>query len=248
MITLAKTRQGSFLVLPNDSLGNCLLKKEDFEPHFYSIVKNIVKENDICIDCGANLGYHTVTLGKLVGPGGRVIAFEPQKFIYQQLNGNIFLNNLKNVTCVQAALGEIKGKTFIEYVNYEEENVNIGGTKLGRSGEQVDLISLDEKINSDIPISFIKFDIQGSEVNALNGAAKLIARCRPVMFVEVEDCWLQYFNTNSKALLDKIISYNYIVFRIDNEYPCDHLAIPVEREKEIPFILKDLNFGVTRIN
>ena len=246
MINIIDTVQGKFMIFPNDALGIMLINTKEFEPHLFNVVKNILKEGDICLDCGANLGYHTVTMSKLVGKTGKVIAIEPQRIIYQQLNGNVFMNGLRNVICIHAAIGNTNGTVQMDYVNYDVAGVNIGGTKIGNGGENVDLVKLDDIITDGV--KFIKIDIQGSEVMLLDGAQQLILHSRPIMFIEVENEWLTYFGSNSEILLNKLLNLNYILIRINTDYNCDHLAVPREYSHKIQDIIKDVGYPIDIID
>ena len=73
-------------------------------------------------------------------------------------------------------------------------------------------------------------DVQGSELNVLKGGYNLINKCRPIIIIEIEEHHLQEFNTSSKELINKIISMDYVLYRIINDYPCDHIAVPVEKD------------------
>lgn len=239
MPNVIEAKRGKFLILPNDALGQALINKGDFEPHFYNVAKNIIKEGDICLDCGANLGYHTVTMAKIVGPKGRVVSFEPLRVIYQQLNGNVFMNDLRNVIAINAAVGDERKMVQMDYIDVDNPNgVNIGATKIGVNGDVVEMVLIDNVIQSGV--SFVKIDVQGSEVALLNGAMEMIKNSRPVMFVEVEDTWLRYFQQSAESLLNKIMSLDYVLVRINNEYPCDHVAIPREKKSLLDQIMKDV--------
>lgn len=231
------------MVLANDSLGKALIKDQDYEPHFFQVISKIVKPGDVVIDCGANLGYHTVTLGKLVGNFGKVISFEPQRLIYQQMCGNVFLNELRNVVALNNAVGDSEKEIQMERIDYSGVDINIGCTKLGDGGDRARMLTLDGVVESlglaNYNISFIKADIQGCEVMMLDGAAKLIARCRPHMFVEVEG-WLRSFGQTEDTLKKKLIDMGYVLVQIQNDWPTDHICVPVEKESTIPDIIKDL--------
>lgn len=247
MNTIAETKHGKFLVLLNDSLGQALINKKDFEPHFYNVAKNVIKEGDICLDCGANLGYHTVTMAKLVGKAGKVIAFEPLRVIYQQLNGNVFLNDLRNVIALNVAVGNEQKIIQMDYVDVDHPiGVNIGATKIGKYGDMVEMIKIDDVIQNGV--SFMKIDVQGSEVFLLDGAENLIKNARPVMFIEVENQWLTCFGQTSETLLNKIMSLDYILVRINTEYPCDHVAIPREKKHLLEHIMKDVGHPIDVID
>jgi len=246
MTNIIEAKHGKFLVLPNDALGKALIENHDFEPHFYNIVKNVVKDGDTCLDCGANLGYHTVTLSKLVGRTGKVISFEPLRIIYQQLNGNVFLNDLRNVYCVNAAIGNENKMIQMDFVDVDATQINIGATKVGTGGDVVEMIRIDDIISNGV--SFMKVDVQGSELLLLAGAEILIKNSRPIMFVEVEHEWLTYFNESSESLLNKLLSLDYILIRINTDYPCDHVAIPREKKHLMESILKDVGHPIDIID
>lgn len=239
MSTIVDTKHGKFLILPNDALGQALINNGDFEPHFYNIVKNVVKEGDICLDCGANLGYHAITMARMTGPRGKVIAFEPLRVIFQQLNGNAFLNGLRNIIALNVAIGNQTGIIQMDYVDVDNPSgVNIGATKIGAHGDMVEMIKIDDVIQNGV--SFMKIDVQGSEVFLLEGAENLIKNSRPIMFIEVENQWLTCFGQTSETLLNKVMSLDYILVRINNEYPCDHVAIPREKKHLLNDIMKDV--------
>ena len=78
-------------------------------------------------------------------------------------------------------------------------------------------------------LDFIKIDIQGSEVKALRGAQSTISKFKPYMFLEIEEMHLQAMGTSSKELIELVLSFQYVLYRIENEYPCDHICAPIEK-------------------
>ncbi len=182
---------------------------------------------------GANLGYHTVSLSKLVGNSGKVVAFEPQRITFQQLNCNIFLNKLDNVYTYNAAVGEENSEVYMEQVDYYKVvegyyGTNIGNTSISnnRIGDKVSKITLD---SLNLPkCNFIKLDIQGCELLALMGARNTILKHRPILFIEMEIQHLIKFNTTVEYLQQYIFTLGYKIFRIDNDYPHDYICIPMD--------------------
>lgn len=245
MTNIVEARWGKFMIFPNDNLGMKLANFKDYEPHFYELTKNIIKPGQVCVDCGANLGYHTVCMAKQVGPSGRVYSFEPLRVIYQQLNGNVFLNDLRNVFCINAALGNARKTIQMDGVNFDAAGVNIGGTKVGGGGDTAEMVKLDDIIGENV--NFMKLDVQGSEVLLLEGAQQLIQRSRPVMFIEVEENYLRCFGFTSEILLNKLLSMDYVLGRVENECP-DHIAVPRERIGEMAGMIKDLSYPISIID
>ena len=248
MALITKAKNGDFIVLPNDSLGKELIFNNDFEPHFNQVASVVVNEGDIVLDIGANLGYHTCGLSKLVGSSGRVLSFEPQKQIYYQLCGNIFLNNLRNVEPYNVAIGDKELMVQMDSINIDSKDVNIGANKIGSGGERTLMVTLDQVLEgaglANSLISFIKADMQGCESLMLDGATSLLSRCRPFIFIEVE-FWLNCFGTTENDLKLKLMKMGYILLQINTKYPVDHIAVPAEKESIISQINKKLQYTTT---
>ena len=140
----------SLALLQGDALTYLIHRNGTYEKHFLDLINLVIKEGDCAIDMGANLGYHTVSLSKLVGNSGKVVAFEPQRITFQQLNCNIFLNKLDNVYTYNAAVGEGNSEIYIEQVDYYKVvegyyGTNIGNTSINnnRLGDKVSKITLE---------------------------------------------------------------------------------------------------------
>ena len=218
---LFQNEDGNFIVFPNDAIAQHLKSGQPWEPHFKTVVQHLVKEGDTVLDCGSNFGYNAVIMGKQIGPSGRLFAFEPQRIVNQQLSGNMILNNIYNAIVVHAALGQEQGLTTMSPVPYDLDWVNIGDTSVGEGGDEVQVITLDM---IDSQPDFIKMDVQGYELFALLGAENTIKQSLPDIFIEIEEHQLAKFNVTKEQLLNYIKSFGYRMFRINNEYPCDHIC------------------------
>jgi FkbM family methyltransferase len=159
---------------------------------------------DIVIDAGANIGNHTVFFAERVGPEGRVYAFEPQRRVFQTLCANLVLNGLTSVEALQAAVGAEPGSMAIPDVNYAAPG-NFGGVRVAvGAGLQVPVINLDSLGLT--RCRAIKIDVEGMELEVLNGAAALIERTRPLLYVENND------RTKSGALIRRLTGFGYQLF------------------------------------
>lgn len=219
---LFQNEDGNFIIFPNDAIAQHLKSGKPWEPHFKIIIQHLIKEGDTVIDCGANFGYNAVLMGKQIGLSGRLVAFEPQRIINQQLCGNMILNNIYNASIIQTALGKEPGETTMSPVSYERDWVNIGDTSVGDGGEAVEVRTLDELCVGSL--NFIKIDVQGYELFALQGGENTIKQLLPDVFIEIEEHQLTKFDVTKDQLFDYIKSFGYRMFRIDNEYPCDHIC------------------------
>ena len=88
-------------------------------------------------------------------------------------------------------------------------------------------------------VDFIKIDIQGSEFKALCGAKNLLLHFRPILFLEIEEQQLKSLGTSTKELIEKLFSLDYVLFRINTSYPCDHICVPIENANKFEKKYKD---------
>jgi FkbM family methyltransferase len=230
-------QDGDFIIFPNDAIAQHIKQNKPWEPHFKTVIEHFISPGYTVIDCGANFGYNAVLMGKRLNNQGLLVAFEPQRIIHQQLNGNLILNNIFNSLTYQIALGDgTQTKTTMRPVNYEDSWVNIGDTSIGEGGEEVNVYALDDfefdKVN------FIKIDVQGYELFTLNGAKKLLNDSQPDLFIEIEPHQLIKFDITEIQLIDYVKSLGYRMFKINNEYPCDHICTINNMDKIE--ILKDI--------
>ena len=148
-----------------------------YEPYETELVSTLVKPGDTVIDVGANIGYYTLQFAQLVGPQGRVIAFEPDPINYQLLVKNITENGYKNVTAVNKAVSDSKG-TLKLYINEENRGDNrMYDSSDDRSAVSIETVALDEFLaKQQDSIDFIKMDIQGAEILALKGMKNILSK------------------------------------------------------------------------
>ncbi|EJN11963.1 methyltransferase, FkbM family [Bradyrhizobium sp. YR681] len=150
----------------------------------------------IAIDCGANIGVHTIEWASAMTGWGSVISIEAQERIYYALAGNIAINNCFNALAVNAAVSSESGTMQIPNPNYFAPS-SFGSLELRqRPGNEfigqpisytdntvvVRKLTLDEL---DCPrVDFIKIDIEGMEMEALAGARETIHKHRPILLIE----------------------------------------------------------------
>ena len=181
---LKDCRHGRMLFLPNDLyVGRSLDLYGEFSEAEAQLFESLVGPGDVVVEVGANIGAHTVHLAKKVGPGGMVHAFEPQRVIFQLLCANLALNGLFNVRTHHAAAGRQPGSLLVPPLDYRAEN-NFGGISLCDvdRGEEVAMVPLDAL---DVPaLRLLKIDVEGMEAEVLAGARQMIARHRPILYLE----------------------------------------------------------------
>lgn len=150
------------------------------------------------IDCGANIGVHTLEWAKHMHDWGSVQAFEAQERVYYALAGNIAINNCLNASAYYAAVGSECGQIKIPIANSLipasfgslEIKQHVKNEFIGQyldynesAMQTVELRSLDA---FDWPrVDLIKIDVEGMETDVLAGAEQTIDRCKPVMMIEI---------------------------------------------------------------
>ena len=135
-------------------------------------------------DVGSHVGYMVAVASRLVGPTGRVVAFEPNPENVRRLRRTIELNDLRNVTVRDVALSDHVGESQF----FLNESSAMGSLLPGSSRTPVIPVrtsTVDEELKS-IPFpDLVKIDVEGSENTVLAGATRLFRDRRPELIVEV---------------------------------------------------------------
>jgi FkbM family methyltransferase len=243
------TNELNYALFPNDNaVTSSIIEGWQYEWYIFDfLTKNqIVTKDKTIIDVGGNNGNFAVDFAHLVGNGGVVHTFEPQRIIYYQLCTNIFLNGLTNVHCHNEAVGNTDGELMIETLNYLEKNesVNFGAAEIvNNNGELVKSTRLDSYTFKDVV--FIKIDVQGYESFVIEGAINTIQQNRPYLFVEFEDHLLQKQGSSETKLQTQIEALDYIVKPFQPGVPyesysgkcLDYVCIPREKWEEFEHII-----------
>jgi len=237
---LIKNQDGSFLLFENDFISRQILQGKPWEPHFREVI-NLIQPGDHVLDGGANFGYNAVMMGGRVGPSGKILAFEPQRIIYQQLNANFLLNNIHNAHTFKCALSNKSGLVVqMNPVNFQSPNLNIGDTSIGKGGESTSTLKIDDlKLEK---FDFLKLDIQGYEVFALEGAIQSLMRFKPFVFVEIEPHQLARHQCNPQQVVELLKGIGYKMFNIKTDYPSDYIC-SIDRVE----MIQKLNLPITQV-
>jgi FkbM family methyltransferase len=159
------------------------------EPAVQAALRALVRPGMVVYDIGANVGFFTVILARLVGPTGRVVAFEPLAQNVGWLHHNVRANGFDHVDVRSEAVGATSGTmSFLVSTQSSWGSLASSGKRVARPAGTIDVsvIRLDELAATNAPLPhLLKIDIEGSEVDALRGAAALLERARPILLVEL---------------------------------------------------------------
>ena len=183
---LTGCRYGRFLVPPRDAyVGNALREYGEYSEHELELLLQLAPPNCRVVVVGANIGALVVPLARRAG---EVVAFEPQRWVFQLLCANAVLNGLVNTRCYWAAVGDRRRVASVPVLDHEAEN-NFGGYELAAGekhpGDKVPVLTLDQVPDLD-RCALLTIDVEGMELEVLQGAAQLIRRWRPAIFFEAD--------------------------------------------------------------
>jgi len=147
------------------------------------------------IDVGANIGVYTLYFSKLVGSEGHVYSFEPAEGNFKLLQNNLKLNNSNNVIAYnKAVFNRNTQKLFsINKIHMGDHSLDVNKSHRSNTFTTTKCIALDSVIKDDT-VNIIKIDIQGGELNALEGMINIIKRSPNLMIVMEYDTSLMLDN------------------------------------------------------
>lgn len=146
-----------------------------FVERTYQKLTNKIKQGDVVIDAGANIGIFTVMSSILVGNTGRVLSIEPDPENISVLKKNIELNRLKNVEIVNKALYEESGKKIKFTQNGVMSKIITDSIKTDSKTIDVETITFDDLISQkELKPNILKMDIEGAEKFALLSAENMM--------------------------------------------------------------------------
>ncbi len=159
----------------------------------FPIYSKLLKPGDVAVDVGANLGWTAVLMASFVGSAGHVFAFEPAKSIFAKLLKTIAANGLEAViTPLNLACGGEAGCCMLNRVSTSSGNSSIVNAAPGAQTESIDVVRLDDVAElKEQRITLIKIDTEGYEPMVLAGSAALIAREKPLIYLEMGGDYLQ---------------------------------------------------------
>jgi FkbM family methyltransferase len=147
---------------------------------------------DTVVDVGANIGTHTMALASIVGSRGQVVSIEPQRPMHMLVCANAVMNGYLQVEPHRVAAGARTNTMRCGVPNYRKPS-SFGGYDMRGSAaaaanadiaETIRIVPLDSLLHESLSLRLIKIDVEGSERDVVTGAARIIARRRPVLYIE----------------------------------------------------------------
>jgi FkbM family methyltransferase len=142
-------------------------------------LKRMLSRGRTVYDIGAHVGFHSLLCSRIVGPAGRVCAFEPLPRNLRYLHEHLALNNAANVQVIEAAVAD----------HATEEAFAENGSYMGRLRQggtlSVKTVAVDAMVQAgDLPgPDYVKIDVEGAEMRVLRGMRETLATYRPTLLL-----------------------------------------------------------------
>lgn len=184
--TVGLTRDGvRHRCLRENQIERSILETGCWEPLETNAVKRILRAGCVAFDIGANIGYFTLLMSKLVGPSGQVHCFEPTAYAFRRMQENIDLNptlprqnlvlNNKGLSSQSESKVEALESRFSSRLLAHDEK------------ELIEFITLDDYVRTRElgRIDFIKIDVDGYDHEVIKGGVEMLRTLRPVVMAEI---------------------------------------------------------------
>jgi FkbM family methyltransferase len=179
-------------------------------------VLEYIKEDNIVLDIGGNIGQTALFMAKRTGANGRVVSFEPFPETYNRFLTNLRLNpGIQNITVENIALGNSheKLKMSAENTGNSGQNriLNGGGPSNALIGVEVIPLSYYLKTKPLAKIDLIKIDVEGFEYKVLKGAVEVIKQYKPLLYIELSDRNLNQQGSGANQVVELLYELSYTV-------------------------------------
>jgi FkbM family methyltransferase len=223
----------------------CLVATGIYEPIETKILQHIAKRSKVVVDIGANVGYYTVELAKLLETSGELLSFEPVEATFSQLNKNVELNQLENkvktfqlglsnsITETNIFLPRISGSSAASLRNlHPEEEFESQIIKISTLDYVVGSLGITD-------CNLIKIDVEGGELQVIEGGIETISKFKPIVFAELLRKWSKAFSYNPNSVLFLLQDLGYSCLGVSEELREISIFQETDLETNFLFIHQD---------
>ena len=193
-----------------------------YEPLTSYIIHTFVKEGDICLDIGANVGALSLTMAKRAGTQGKVFSFEPGPMIFERLQKNISLNKGYSEIIVMEKFG-LSDKPGTLFWHHHGENPGDGNLNEHHegSGIKVPVITIDSYIeaHSIHKVNFVKIDVESMEYEVIKGGMKTWEKHLPIFCYETLKVFEEYRKEKVIKYIEDLLSgLGYTFYKLEDDF------------------------------
>lgn len=227
--------QKPLMVSPGAALAYWKPGLENFDPMLISIVRKFIKPGQVVWDIGANMGLFAFAAAYTVCTSGKVLAVEADAWCIDLLrrSGRLPQNQSLNVEVLQVAVSDRTGIARFNIANRGRATnflASVNGSPVTggiRETISVPSVSLDWLLSEYAKPDFVKIDVEGAELLALQGAETLLTTARPKLMCEVQPINVQIVSNLFKT-------YNYAMYDAANLSDKSRLTLATENIVAIP--------------
>jgi FkbM family methyltransferase len=191
---------------------------EIFEHNLTYYTINKLREGDIYLDIGANIGYFSLLASRCVGSSGRVIAVEADPVTFTSLKKNLELNNCRNVLASNVAATGTACKIGIR--RSDPYNLGSNAIAVGTGADDIEGLPLRDIVGDDLSrVRFIKIDIEGSEAPILSAILEALPDLQDDLIVATE------ISHSSADQVARFAAAGFRAYAMQNIYTIDYYLI-----------------------
>jgi FkbM family methyltransferase len=177
----------------------------------------LIKPGMTVIDIGANQGLYSLLFSRLVSDSGRVFSFEPNPTLFNALQRNIILNSAENIQAFPVALGSTEARMTLYSSLINSGDNRMGSKPFFHEASSVAVERFD-KILPQIKADFVKIDVQGWEMNVVEGMSGLFEASPSVsVLMEFWPKGLKQAGTHPKDLLAFFARKGFTIHRLEGK-------------------------------
>ena len=203
-------------------MSHSLLRKCDFEDTCEINLINKVSDNFLIylFDCGSNFGFYSLYVASK-NKNNKIVAYEASPSTYLEMKKNIALNDYKSIKTNNLAVSNIEGANLDFFESEKDWESSISQTTFKKKSKiRINTTTLDiiaKKQNFDDYAVIIKLDVEGHELNVIDGGLSLIQKCSPLIILEFSKFIGENKHYNYSYLKDFLIEYNYDIYNTKYE-------------------------------
>lgn len=192
-----------------------LLSNGQIEPQTIRLFKKLIEPGDSVIDVGAHVGFHSVHAARCCGDTGNVLAIDPQPYNVDRIARNANCNSLENITAICAAISNCSG--FIK-INLQDEkdrarlSISLDGPNDYSQKIEVPVRTLKDLLERHQieKIKVLKIDVEGCELQVLEGLGDKIECCENIIFEVLSDSHAE----DRTAIFELLSGHRYEFFDV----------------------------------
>lgn len=236
------------LDLKDPGISSDLLRDGIREPFLTESIQEEIREGDVIVDIGANIGYYALQEARLVGDNGKVYAIEPVPENVELLKKNIELNNYSNIEVFQLAVGGVN-KTDYVYISNCRNTASMIKTRASIDKVPIEVTTLDKFLKNKPQPNLIRMDVEGYEVEIVKGMRRLLESNNPLKLI-VELHPLYYVTEEKRKDFLNVLKESrfQVKWAIYEPYPASLLSEPIFIRKIINAISQRANFRFGYVN